>query len=100
MSHNTLILSIIDVTTRALAALVLLRAFPYLFQKTLFGTWDSLIWLYPIVWLTAFILSVYPNFIVNKINHPQVSTWFIARTPAFIISIIGVWFFLKSGGVY
>jgi hypothetical protein len=97
MSHSKVVLSTIDVATRALAALILLRAFPHLFQKTLFGMWDFLIWFYPIVWLVAFLFSVYPNFIMNKINHPQVPSWFIARTPAFIISIIGVWFFLKSG---
>ena len=97
MSLSKVILSTIDVTIRALAALILLRAFPYLFQKTLFGTWDFLIWFYPIAWLAAFLLSVYPNFIMNKINFRQIPSWFIARTPAFIISIIGVWFFLKSG---
>jgi len=97
MSHSKVILSTIDVTTRALAALVLLRAFSSLFQKTLFGALDFLIWFYPILWLACFILSVYPNFIMNKINLPQLATWFIARTPAFIISIVGVWFFLKSG---
>jgi len=97
MSHSKVILFTIDVTTRTLAALILLRIFPYLFQKTLFGVWDFLIWFYPVLWLACFILSAYPNFIMNKINLPQLVPWFIARIPAFIISIVGVWFFLKSG---
>ncbi|AAZ26293.1 hypothetical protein [Colwellia psychrerythraea] len=97
MSHSKVILSTIDVTTRGLAALILLRAFPYLFQKILFGTWDYLIWFYPIVWLALLLLSVHPNFIVNKINLPKMTSWFIARIPAFFIIIVAAWFFLKSG---
>ena len=97
MSQSKIILYPIDVITRGLAAFTLLKAFPYLFQVTLFGAWDLLIWFYPIVWLALLFLSVHPNFIMNKINTTKITSWFLVRIPALCISIIGVWFFFKSG---
>lgn len=98
MSHSKVILFTVDIVTRGLAALTLLKSFSYIFQQIVFGAWDSFIWFYPIFWLVLLSLCVYPNLIVNKIDCSQIASWFIARIPAFSISIIGVWFFFNSGG--
>ena len=98
MSHNKVIFFTVDVITRSLAVLTLLKAFPYLFQVILFGNWDFLIWFYPVAWLALLLLSVHPNFIVNKVTFPKMTLCLLARVPALTISIIGVWFFFKSAG--
>jgi len=95
MKYSQVVFFILDITTRGLATLTLLKAFPYLFQEVLFGKWDMLIWLYPIFWLALLFLSVHPDFIMNKMSIAKVRAWLLTRVPALLISIVGVFCFFR-----
>jgi len=95
MKYSHVVFFILDITTRGVATLTLLKAFPYLFQEVLFGEWDKLIWFYPIFWLALLFLSVHPDFLMNKISISKFRPWLLSRIPAFLISIIGICCFFR-----